>query len=196
MSRTLLAHLTPRAGVSDAPVRVSRVRSYARRMQRTLVLVLVLGASSAHADRDPWRATKVSVGLTAVGGVVALPLLFVESSPARNVVLASAVTAFAVGPSVGHLYAGELWNRGLPMRLGGAALVTAGLAWEKEDPGGSSLGACLFTAGYLTYFAGVYVELRSIRAHVSTLNDQRYTIGISKLSIVPTGRGLSLSGAW
>lgn len=164
-------------------------------MKRTFVLLALL-ANTAHADRDPRFATRLSIGITAGGGALALPLLFVEPSPVRNVVLGSAVTAFAVGPSVGHLYAGELWNRGLAKRLGGAALVTAGLSWNKTDPGGSSVGAFLFTAGYITYFAGVYIELKSIRAHVNKLNDERYGLGISQLSIVPSGRGLALSGSW
>jgi hypothetical protein len=100
-------------------------------MRRSLLacaVVTCLAANAARADepphRRPGKALRLSIGVPLLGAGITALGLGVQSDG----VAAAGAIVFVLGPSAGHVYAGEFLTTGLGIRLAGAALFTLGAA--------------------------------------------------------------------
>src|SRR5512140_127636 len=111
---------------------------------RTLVLVsILLGAAVAHAEpapdpdvdqpRSAFTAEALSIGIptASVGLAIAVESLNPRGTSAQfgDAALVLAGTGFAIGPSIGHWYAGDYFSTGTKIRIAGVLLFAAGAPW-------------------------------------------------------------------
>lgn len=111
------------------------------------MLLLVVAARSARAETDPAVATALSVAPTVAGLGVILALEAMgahngDAHPAAIGGTAVGLAAVVVGPTLGHLYAGSPWSRGLKIRLVGLGLVGAGVTVVATAEPTSCPGVC------------------------------------------------------
>lgn len=129
-----------------------------RSIAACIILLWSAGAAASPASESQ-RSGELSVVLpvaTTVGGIAIVAAIEATGvyngfdHPQRNVAAvgtAVGVAAIAVGPSVGHLYTGDVWNRGLQVRLASLGVMAAGFAIaETGEPLGCSF--CLRTRDY------------------------------------------------
>jgi hypothetical protein len=181
-----------------------------------VVVVLVGFVMPAHAERSRKSrnvALALSVGVTASGvtaWIVDAALVDNRSidanghieyvlSPAQSTVLVVAgATLFVLGPTTGHIYAGQAWNAGLKYRLiGGGILAVTGLpalAMTLEDdphqPAFGLLTAGAFAGGALYAYA-MFREIGTAPCAVDAHN--------RRLTVVPVAGnspGLSVVGTF
>ena len=170
------------------------------------VLVLALVTATAHAeppsltptvpdavdDKSPAVALALSAGTTLAGiGMMA------AGDGNRSAGLTTAgLVAFAIGPTVGHAYAGHLFNPGLGVRALGAVAGVAGavtiLACGLDECHGGSADAgvaLLYGGGALIAAGSLYEIVTAPRA--ATEHNRRL-----HLAIVPARGGLGLAGTF
>ena len=160
------------------------------------------------APRDPSTALWLSLGMTLGGvGLIAAAVASHDSAITGMLGTVGALGVIA-GPSLGHVYAGRLWNRGLELRLYG--LGTAAIGWMLElvvlyncidgrCPAAYAFalyaGAGHIAVGGLAYFGGTVHEIFSAPSAARRYNSE-HGIG-SSVMIVPfvtrSATGLSLS---
>ncbi len=125
-----------------------------------------------------------------------------DSCALLEVIAVTGGAALLVGPSIGHLYAGHLWNAGLGIRLGG--MVSLGIGWlvlmPCMQPNGPSGGTCamggtLATLGALATVAGTVTEVATTPSAVDDYNRAHATLTLAPIrtqdGIAP---GLALAG--
>ncbi len=113
--------------------------------------------------------------------------------------MVAGLAGIAIGPSLGHIYAGDAWNTGLQLRLvslatGAAGVVMIARSGELFGPStnsaGSNAGASLLLVG-LVGQAGTLYEIVDASGATRRANERR-------LQLVPTiasdAAGASLAG--
>lgn len=160
--------------------------------------------STTTAPRDytsPRVALALSLGttLSSVAFYIAADVNYQHAAP-----LALAGTfALALGPTTGHIYAGDTWNAGLKVRLGGLGAAVAGftLAITACPPFGggcsneglATLGALTFVGGGITYGIGTLYEIATAPAAARASNRaraRRFAVG----PVVGHTPGLAVAG--
>ncbi len=150
-------------------------------MKHASVLIPVLGlwfghSSAAHADeKSEGTALSLSVVPVIAGFVGMIVASNAEDGPldddpstAKSVAIAGAFGVLALGPSVGHWYAGELWSVGLALRAGGVASALTAVAFGKHGHDDIGIG---FAIGANALFAGgVVYDLWTVRSVVRKRN--------------------------
>lgn len=166
--------------------------------------------------KSPGTALALSLGVTAGGlGLVALgSSLDHGSSRDTGESLATVGSiAFFVGPTVGHIYAGNTWNTGLKWRLGSLAVSFGGLVYALSQCGifdectqaendRAGIGAAVAVGGMITYFGATIYEVATAPASARNYNLEytRYNMNLRpRMQVVPmAGRapGLALAGTF
>lgn len=139
--------------------------------------VTVVAPPGPGAYKSESTALWLSAGITLGGLVVSVP----GSSSGREAKFAAGVTgmlAFAIGPTTGHIYAGNTWNTGLKWRLGSLALaipsllLLEGSIGNNDEPDNDVIAFpayILFIGSALTYLGATTYEIatagRSVRRH-------------------------------
>ncbi len=170
----------------------------------------------ARKEKNPMIALALSAGTTVIGGgllITAAALEEPQSDFKKNSALlglmGGGIVAVLVGPTLGHVYAGDAWNRWLRLRLLGAGGVVAGglIAGASANgdacgfPGTScssaqtaafGLGILLVAGGAISYIVGMGAEIGSAPRAADRYNRQ--------LSIAPLATtqalGLALAGTF
>lgn len=144
-------------------------------------------------------ATAISLSLGATLGGVAALAVAANARTDHTFKTGLAITGLGlvlIGPTAGHIYAGNAWNRGLQVRLGSLAVATAGiaLAWRACAPfqGGcseaehdqSDLFGGVGFVGTLVYSVAMFYEIGSAGSAAHKYN----------VRLVPTGNGVGAVG--
>lgn len=143
--------------------------------------------------KNPDVALELSLGITLGGLALAVGGSSFDSAPMTD----TGVLALLVGPSVGHIYAGEGWNGGLGVRLiGGGALgllgvvVFLGCVDECLHDPSRPTSEKLFIAAGLVEVAGSIYEITTAPSAADRYNREH---GF-EAKIVPTGNGVAVVG--
>jgi hypothetical protein len=172
------------------------------RFASLLVVVAVMFVPAlAHADSDremvpvsPGIAFGLATGSTAAGGL--LLILATESSDDRVVVASTLLGGglLVVGPSTGHLYAGDSGEAvGMSLLRGGAVgLFYVGFTRVFDECDGE---VCDDDKGMLMMLSGV--GLWSAAAIFDMIDAPRAAARANAhIAVVPTGNGIALSGTF
>lgn len=167
----------------------------------SMVVTLAVAAGPARADKSnhdddvsPAVAEALSFGVTAVG---AAAMIAGSKTDTRSLTIAGAV-AFAIGPTTGHLYAGEWFNSALGFRIAGAALVGSGIAFKQMTDTGNPAVGIAAVVGLLLYTGGMVSEIGSSQTAARTANERRHAATITVTPVVtPDGTAaLSFAGSF
>jgi hypothetical protein len=87
--------------------------------------------------------------------------------------------ALAVGPSLGHIYNGRVWTRGLKLRVIGTGISVLGLGLVAVTPrcgdffcAGDVLGLLTMLGGAGTFVVGAGIDMATAHSAVETRNAQ------------------------
>ena len=186
-------------------------------MRTLLVLFCLLVPASAFADdaiepdlepSDDYRSPAVALGLSAgitVGGVALLATASAiqPDNDTEVALVTSGLVLAAVGPTVGNIYAGKVWNRGLQLRLAGlpTGLLGVGIMVAANCylgcPGSRKamqIGGGVLLLGSLLYAVGTVVEIVHAPYAAKQRNERR-SIAIAP-SIAPGNAGVVIGGAF
>jgi hypothetical protein len=168
-----------------------------------MVAAVDMHAAEVHGDKDPDVALALSLGVTA-GGYLAVALGSALDHDGSNGIaqgLASVGSIAAIiGPTTGHIYAGDTLNRGLGMRAGGLGLALIGmitifsacpLFGDSCDEGTADAGIAILIGGGLLYVGGTIYEIAT-----APRSARRHNAGTLSLAPVPvhSGAGFALTG--
>ncbi|MDB4959273.1 MAG: hypothetical protein JWO36_6842 [Myxococcales bacterium] len=158
--------------------------------------------------RSPATAVALSLGVTLGGyGMAALgsSLDRHSGSSSPNALTSVGALVGLVGPSVGHLYAGDAWNRGLAIRASGLAAALVGVAvWFSGCPlfgnhcdhGAEAVGVTLLFVGEGVYIGGSIYEIATAGRAAREYNAEHRIH--TQISIAPMpihdGGGMALIG--
>jgi hypothetical protein len=153
---------------------------------------------------DRWPASPKSEGTalglsvgTTLGGVAMLALAS-GGGESQGGLVAGGLLALAIGPTLGHAYAGNTWNTGLQVRLASAAFATLGAAIVVKSnclfgagcsDGAGALGGLMFTIGGVTYLGGTLYEMFTAGESAQKTNE-RFRL----IPAVSSGPGVSVVG--
>ncbi len=121
-------------------------------------------------EKSPQTALGLSAGVFAGGAIalVAARLAENESSGLRGTLAVAGLAGIAIGPMLGHAYAGDAWNTGLQIRLGSLAVVGVGAVvvvtsclfnFKRSDPPGCGIGGGLAVIGLFGLAVGTVFEI-------------------------------------
>lgn len=181
---------------------------------KAILLFTLLASTAARAEpaplsddqKDPWTALELSAGVTLGGLATATliaPIAWSEGAPGSIVggLVVVGAAGFLVGPTVGHLYAGEGWNAWTTVRASAFAAPLVGLAADAVlgNHGGRdfapSAGIALgVIGGALLYTVGMIGETASAPFAASDYNARRVTLSIAPIQTrtgMTTGLGLA-----
>lgn len=168
-------------------------------------LTLAILESAAQAEpvepRSPGTAVFLSAGTTVAG--VAMLAAAGTSSDFRSALVIGGLAAIAIGPTMGHAYAGRAWNPSLKVRLISLGVATGSLAiglaacppfsGACKSDGAVALASVGFVGGGLTYAGATLAEIGAAAGAARRFNERR------QLQIVPaagTGPGVTLVGTF
>lgn len=163
-------------------------------------------AAPAPAHRSPWGASGLAFGATVGGwaiGAIASSADEDASSTLGRLGLGLSFAVAAIGPSAGHLYAGERGHavRWSLIRAGGLGVGVAGVALAvrgyDRDCGYAFPSAVAAALGASVYFAGFYWDLYD--AHRAAARANRRAAASVRMVVTPMlgpGSGLQLSGSF
>lgn len=178
-------------------------------MRFALVLVVLALGRPAIADDDTERSPDVAVALSLVptlGGIAITAWGSTLYEKRADTAVAVGLVTANLGPTIGNVYAGDVWNLGLQTRLAGAGFLVVGgamvLGCYRESCNSSTvayLGGGMLVVGSLTYVVGAAIEIGNAygaaNAHNMRLEERR-----SRLSLVPvvrtTDAGLAIAGTF
>jgi len=142
-----------------------------------------------------WLSTGITLG--GLGLMVLAPKIAEASESVGWGTLAVGGLAFLVGPTTGHIYAGNTWNTGLKLRIATATLVGAGVAyafnsdgWGREEAG--LVGAALLVLT-IPYLAATAYEVSTAKKSARNYN-ARYQSQVGIAPIVGRDMGLAFVG--
>ncbi|MGE5181949.1 MAG: hypothetical protein ACM31C_07795 [Acidobacteriota bacterium] len=149
-------------------------------------------------------AIALSFGTTAAGGLMLLAAGHRSGSdPGEGPIVVAGLAAFAIGPTVGHIYAGRIWSTGLAIRLAGAsagvvgATMVLGCVDRCDHPDQADVGAGLFLAGAAAYGLGMLYEIASADVAARDYNAAHAAVTLAPLrsrdGLIP---GLAVAGRW
>jgi hypothetical protein len=144
-------------------------------------------------DFNPTTAFALSLGAT-VAGYVSLAAADNAGDSAGPALAIVGVGAVALGPSFGHFYQGDIWTRGLGVRLAGSAAMIVGLStidwvcFENCDHSDDSFGEMMMIGGLAAFAIGSADDIISApfaARHRNALRHQR----LLNLTVVPRVSG-------
>lgn len=158
------------------------------------------------AEVSPTTALGLSIGVTlagfALGGIGAS--LDDNDAPAEvsaGLIVAGAAAA-ALGPSVGHWYAGDLWSRGLATRLVGATAALGGFALlidaslcEDCAADHGDLGAVVFGLGVTAIVVGTIDDIVTAPGAARRHNAAGRRVTVTP-TLSPRQAGLAVAGTF
>ena len=153
-------------------------------------------AAAATERKSTGEAFALSGGST-MAGVVLLGIASHWSSAPAGYTGAALVL---VGPTLGHIYAGDTWNTGLAVRLGSSAtfVLGAGLALRcidtcsDSDSTVATVGALLGLFSAITYAGATFYEIGTAPEAAAKYNREHHL----DVTVVPTGTGLAVAGTF
>jgi hypothetical protein len=150
---------------------------------------------------SPNTALGLSLGVTLGGGAA---IALGAGAAAKQVDGPAAMLIFlgvagvVIGPTFGHMYAHDTWNRGLEVRLGGVGLSALGAlaalpCIARCTNGQADAGVILFLGGAAMYAGGTLYEIGSAYGAAETYNSG---LGHPQLTLAPivTPRGDAAPG--
>lgn len=161
--------------------------------------------------KSPSTAIMLSLGIT-VGGL-GLAYLADEmdrgTSDSAGALGTLGGIAFMVGPTTGHIYAGNTWNTGLKWRLGGLGVGLGGIVFAlsqcdifegctEDEEDAADVGAAIAVGGVIMYAGGTIYEIATAGRSAREYNIE-YSRRRLQMQIVPmAGRspGLTLAGTF
>jgi len=155
---------------------------------------LIDAAPEPVGPKSPTTALALSAGVTAAG----LGLFALGDHQHVDALSATGALVFAIGPTTGHIYAGQPLSAGLGVRaLGMAAslggiLTLAGCGFDECHGGDATAGVGLFYGGAIAFVAGGLYEIATAPSGAKDYN-RRHGLAVT---VVPTGRGLGLAGTF
>ena len=169
-------------------------------MQLASVAVLtatLAAAAPADADTDPRppRSENVALGLSLGGSLMSVGLMAAALSDLPNddsdaaTLWATGILTLAITPSLGHLYAGDVWTPGLGVRAAGAALAAVGAVQSVdclfESCGFVDGGGAALVAGAGLVAIGAVWDIATARDAARRYNEKR-------ISLVPSAPGANI----
>jgi hypothetical protein len=157
--------------------------------------------------KSPLLAGTLSLGLTVAG--IGLSVMAKDIAPhydepgksdaLRVGVVATGAVLLLVGPTSGHLYAGQAWNPGLKWRLiGGAAfaacIVPAFAFGFSDNPAGASIFGLLAMGAGITYIGATIWEIGTAPGAARRHNERLEEASISIAPIIGREPGLAIAG--
>ncbi|NVB83666.1 MAG: hypothetical protein HOV81_35155 [Kofleriaceae bacterium] len=165
--------------------------------------------------KSPGKALALSLGVTAGGlGLMVLGSSLDHGSEKDGETFATLGSlAFLIGPTVGHVYAGNTWNTGLKWRLASLGISVGGLVYAlsqcgilddctDEEMNGADVGAAVAVGGMISFFGATIYEVATAPSSARQYNLEytRYRMNVRPhMQIVPmAGRapGFSLAGTF
>lgn len=149
----------------------------------------------------------LSLGITLAGyGMTTAYDPITRPGKARKIIYDTGLVVSAIGPTTGHIYAGQIWSTGLGLRLLGGGFLLIGAADVKHPAYSDEIdidgvGLVAFAAGALLYLGGSIWEISTAGSATSAYNRAHDTRAIG-LSLTPIrGRagdapGLALVGGF
>ncbi len=183
-------------------------------MRRWILTFVVLASITARAEAQPAREAderSPGVALALSGGItlggIALTAYGSTLTPGRSedTAVALGIITTAVGPTIGNIYAGDVWNAGLGMRLASVGMGLVGVTMiaasqcfiecREGSPGLASAGSVVFVGGMVLYGAGTVYEIGN--AYAAT---RRHNARAARTTVVPVVTaevaGVSLAGSF
>ena len=158
------------------------------------VVVAVEQPAPTAQAKSPTTALTLSIGTTAAGVVLFGIADSTDDRTAANVLGWPGLALLIVGPTTGHIYAGNAWNTGLKLRLASLGLAAATIVaiWQADISEPAIAGVILavpigafFTAGwYEAFTAG-----RSARTY-----NRAHQVEVGLAPIVGRDSGIALLG--
>lgn len=171
-----------------------------------ILIALARPAAAEDTERSPGAAAALSLVPT-LGGIAITAWGSTTRGPEGTKIVAVGLVAANVGPTVGNIYAHDVWNPGLATRLTGVGLGVAGIALVvgsgcfiecRGSKTMAELGGAVVIAGGLTYVVGAAIEIGNAY-HAAQAHNQRLAAK-RELAIVPvvrpTDAGLALAGTF
>ena len=164
-------------------------------------LAIALLTATARADspeRSPGIALGLSAGTTVAGALLTLSALDGWEGKKGLVGLGSALVV--LGPTLGNIYAGDVWNTGLKLRVAsvGAALVGVGVVGAADcfmsncaSTGIATIGGAVVVASVVTFGVGTVLEIRN-----APLAARRQSAPVVMPLVTEHGAGISLAGSF
>jgi hypothetical protein len=107
-------------------------------------------------------------GGTTLAGFLMLTLAADSNDDMQAKLVVGGLLALTIGPTTGHIYAGDTWNTGLKVRLSGLGISVLGAAVALAacppfsgncNDGGAAIGGVGFLAGGIMYAGGTIYEI-------------------------------------
>jgi hypothetical protein len=173
-------------------------------MRLLLVLLICIPAIAVAEPEAPPPSTKspgvalaLSGGTTLAGAALLAAASQVDGDGSRGALIGVGSLAVALGPTLGHSYAGHTLNTGLVTRLVGAGVAAGGIALLLADgclAGGhcgarinGDVGALMLIGGAATYGIGTVIEIAGAPGSARRHN--------ASIALAPMGgRGLAVAG--
>lgn len=172
-------------------------------MKQVAVLLVVLGFATssriARADEEtPSHDEAVAFTLTTLPVIASTAAVIasvstdgLDSGTTRSKVIGwGALAGLAVGPSLGHWYAGEGYSTGLLLRGAGIAAAVGGLAIGQTGHDDPAIGLVL--AGSAVFYTGVIWDVATVGSAVR--EHRQSTVSVTPL--VGQATGLALAGTY
>ena len=171
-----------------------------------VLIALARPAAAEDTELSPGAAAALSLVPT-LGGIAITAWGSTTHGPEGTKIVTVGLVAANLGPTVGNIYAHDVWNPGLATRLTGVGLGVTGIALVvgsgcfiecRGNRTMAELGGVVMVAGGLTYVFGAVIEIgnaySAAKAHNERLAAKR------DLAIIPvvrrTGAGLALAGTF
>jgi hypothetical protein len=171
---------------SDPPVKLASTLA-------ALVLLVTPAAAQAEGPKSPDEALALSGGVTLLSGILVAATV---EDDALSPMTAIGIAGLALGPSLGHVYAGEYITGGLALRAAG---MTAAILGYREASRCSEVGDCNMTAGAGGVILGASAFAAGIIWDVATAPraarrwNERHGISIAPV-ITDDGASVTLGG--
>lgn len=159
------------------------------------VLARPAAAEEAKDLKSPEQALAFSGGVTLLSGIL---VLATAEDDRISPVTAAGVAGLALGPSLGHVYAGEYLTGGLALRAAGMAVAILGY---REASRCSSVGDCHMTAGATGVVLGLGAFAAGALWDIATASraadrwNARHGLTIAPV-VTDDGAGVSLAGSF
>lgn len=180
-------------------------------MRATLLIIACAWLQPAHAiaddePRNPTVATTLSLVPTLAGYAIVIPILASDNrSGLARIGAVTGMTLAAVGPSVGHFYAGK-WEQMTPgayMRLGAVPVAIAGfltIAAECESvencEAPTPKSKYVFAAAGVLWFGGTILDVATAHRAARKYNEKHRVIVVTPTYAPDAGAGLALTGSF
>jgi len=175
-------------------------------MRAAAMLLVLLAASPAHAEKSETTAFALAATGTGVSTALVLAAFLVDAEDANTngPLLYAGIGTFLITPSLGHLYANQWLTIGMGIRATAGAIALYGLSRTEDQPcatrpgencpsvtGG---GLTLVSLAAIAYIAGIAFDVRDAKDAARRYNKRTGATATLAPTAMPHGGGLSLVG--